>query len=104
MRTDPVRKAGLGVAQQCCDRVRQRVLDYEAFRARLIARISSWERANPDGGDFRYYRCWLAALEDELADRGLVARGDLAVRSAALASRPAGHDHGHEHDNGHGHG
>jgi nitrile hydratase accessory protein len=83
-------------------------IDYAAFRARLIARISAWERANPDGGDFRYYRCWLAALEDELADRGLVARGDLVARSAALAARPAGHDHdhghGHDHDHGHGHG
>lgn len=76
-------------------------ISYDAFRERLIVRIRSWERTHPGGGDFSYYRCWLAALEQELDDRRLVDARDLAARSAAFAQRPAGHDHGHEHDHDH---
>lgn len=79
-------------------------ISYDAFRERLIARIASWERTHPEGGDFSYYRCWLVALEEELHDRRLVDAVDLAARSAAFAERPAGHDHGHEHGQEHGHG
>jgi nitrile hydratase accessory protein len=84
-------------------------ISYDAFRERLIARIASWERTHPEGNDFSYYSCWLAALEQELDDRQLVDPGDLAARSAEFAVRPAGHDHGHEHghenneEHGHGH-
>ena len=69
-----------------------------------------WPRTKYAEGEAEAYATRLReALEDELADRGLVARGDLVARSAALAARPAGHDHGHDHDHdhdehGHGHG
>jgi nitrile hydratase accessory protein len=72
-------------------------ISYDAFRHRLIARISSWEQTHPEGNGFSYYTCWLAALEQELDERQLVGAGDLATRSAEFAVRPAGHDHGHEH-------
>ncbi len=75
---------------------------YDAFRERLVAQISAWERTHPDGAGFSYYRCWLHALEQELAERRLVAPDDLAARSAELAARPPGHDHGHDHDHDHG--
>lgn len=79
-------------------------ISYAAFRDRLIARIASWEQAHPEGDDFSYYTCWLAALEQELDESQLVDAGDLAARSAAFAVRPPGHDHDHEHSDGHSHG
>lgn len=81
------------------------VFTWDAFRKRLVSRIATTDR---DGED--YYACWLAALEDVLAGTGRVTGDDVADRSAALARRPAGHDHGghdhggHDHgDGGHGH-
>jgi nitrile hydratase accessory protein len=68
-------------------------IDYETFRTALIERIGA---ARSD--DFRYYRCWLQALEQVLAGAGLVSAQDVGTRSAAFAARPAGHDHGHDHD------
>jgi nitrile hydratase accessory protein len=68
-------------------------IDYETFRTALIERIGA---AGTD--DFRYYRCWLQALEQVLAGAGLVSAQDVGTRSAAFAARPAGHDHGHDHD------
>ena len=70
-------------------------IDYESFRTALIGRIAAWE-AEP-AGEFRYYRCWLQALEDVLAGGGLVSADELGARTAAFARRPAGHDHRHEH-------
>jgi nitrile hydratase accessory protein len=77
--------------------------EWATFQAALIARIASWEAA-PEGG-WSYYAHWLGALEDVLAGDGTVAAGELDARAAALAARPAGHDHeGHDHDDhAHGH-
>ena len=44
---------------------------------------------------YRYYRCWLEALERVLVAGGLVTGAALDQRVAALAARPAGHDHRH---------
>lgn len=77
-------------------------ISYDRFREQLIARISSWEQTHPGGGDFSYYRCWLEALEQELARQRLVDDAELAARAAAFAVRPPGHDHGHEHGHEHG--
>ncbi|MDQ1629368.1 MAG: hypothetical protein QOI54_3112 [Actinomycetota bacterium] len=79
-------------------------ISYDAFRERLITRISSWERAHPHGQGFSYYRCWLEALEQELAASHLVAPQDVSARSAQFAVRPPGHDHGHDHGHEHDHG
>ncbi|MFN0145870.1 MAG: nitrile hydratase accessory protein [Dehalococcoidia bacterium] len=56
----------------------QGVFEWEPFRQRLIARIAEAER-RPE--PFEYYRCWLAALEDMLADSGLAAPGDVEERA-----------------------
>jgi nitrile hydratase accessory protein len=65
---------------------------WDEFRARLIAAIAAWERAHEEA-DWSYYACWLAALEDLLAARGLCATAEVDARERALAARPAGHDH-----------
>jgi nitrile hydratase accessory protein len=67
---------------------------WDAFRDRLVARIAAWADGH---GDFRYYTCWLDALEDVLVGDGTLAADDVAVRSDRLAERPAGHDHRHDH-------
>jgi nitrile hydratase accessory protein len=84
--------------------------EWPTFQAALIARIKAWEVAHPDGGDYRYYRHWLDALEDVLAADGTVVRTEVDALAAALAARPAGYDHpdhpdehGHGHGHGHGH-
>lgn len=75
---------------------------WDEFRDRLVARIGAWEAEHGvDDPGFRYYTCWLDALEDLLVDDGALAAGDVAARSAAFAGRPTGHDH---RDEGHGHG
>jgi nitrile hydratase accessory protein len=84
---------------------------WDAFRDRLVARIRAWEDEHGlDDPGFRYYACWLDALEDVLVDRGSLAGSDVAARSTELDARPAGHDHrddehghGHAHSHGHGH-
>jgi nitrile hydratase accessory protein len=72
-------------------------LDYETFRTALIERIAAWEADPPPGEGFRYYRCWLAALEQVLGRAGLVSEEDVLRRSVEFAARPAGHDHDHGH-------
>ena len=76
------------------------VFEWRTFQAALIARIGAWEAAHP-GGEYRYYRHWLDALEDVLVAGGSVGRSDVDGRARALAARPAEYDHG---DHGHGHG
>lgn len=71
------------------------VFDWDGFRDALIAAIARAEadaRASPA---FDYYACFAAALEHLLARAGHVTAHELATRSAALAARPAGHDHVH---------
>ena len=69
-----------------------RLLEWEEFRARLIAEIGEREGDAPDG-EWSYYLCWLAALEKVLVAKGLCGRPELAARERALAARPPGHDH-----------
>ena len=81
-----------GIAMALCD---QELFEWNEFRQALIAEIASWERAHPDRTGWSYYARWLAALETLLADKGLVAPGDLDLREEELAARPEGHDHRH---------
>lgn len=76
---------------------------WDAFRDRLVARIGAWESEHGlhDPG-FRYYACWLDALEDVLVDGGTLGDADVAERSVAFDARPAGHDH-RDGEHGHGH-
>lgn len=75
---------------------------WDEFREHLVARIGAWEATHAsDDPSFRYYRCWLDALEDLLVGAGTLGATDLADRSGRLAVRPAGHDHadvGGDHD------
>lgn len=71
-------------------------IGWEDFRRCLIAEIGRWEAGHPDGEEWSYYRCWLAALERVVGDRGLAGAGDLWARAQQLAARPP--DHGHRHD------
>ena len=64
------------------------------FRDRLIDEVAAWERAHgTDEEGFRYWSCWLRAFERLVADKGLCTLDALEARVAALARRPAGHDH-----------
>lgn len=66
---------------------------WERFQSELIGRIAAWEAAHPSGEGWSYYRCWLQALEDVLAEAGTVSRDEITGRAGALSARPAGHDH-----------
>ena len=71
------------------------VLDFEAFRARLIEEIGGWEAEHPaSAGGYRYYERWLEALERVLEEQGLVDPVRVANARAALAHEWA-HDHAH---------
>jgi nitrile hydratase accessory protein len=76
---------------------------WDEFRERLIHQISSWESSAAPGECYSYYDCWVAALEQVVVDKGIVATGALSDRGAELVSRPAGYDHGHEHGHDHDH-
>jgi nitrile hydratase accessory protein len=86
------------------------VVSYDDFRQALVERVAAWEGAPPPGETWSYYRCWLQALEQVLAEQALVAPGDVDARARAFAQRPAGHDHDHadhgdhhDHDDHHDH-
>ena len=72
------------------------VIDFEAFRVRLIEEIGAWEKSHDGAGEgCRYYERWLTALERTLLDAGLVDAEHVGVARAALEHEWA-HD-GHEH-------
>jgi nitrile hydratase accessory protein len=73
------------------------VFAWDDFRDQLISSIARWEVEHPDGADYRYYVCWLEALQVLLRDHRIVSTDDLAHREGQLALRPAGHDHDDQH-------
>jgi nitrile hydratase accessory protein len=85
---EPWESRAFGLAMTLAD---TGAFEWEEFRQALIARIAAWDGAEP----YRYYRCWLEALERVLVAGGLVTGAALDQRVAALAARPAGHDHRH---------
>jgi nitrile hydratase accessory protein len=76
--------------------------EWSEFQQRLIRAVGRWEAEHPDGEGYRYYERWSEALESLLDERGIVAVDVIDERAAALAARPAGHDHGPRvhHDHG----
>jgi nitrile hydratase accessory protein len=97
--TEPWESRAFGMAVALVD---AGAFTWDAFRDRLVARIATWEAEHGDEDPgFRYYACWLDALEDVLVVGGVLATADVASRSARFTERPAGHDH---RDDGHGHG
>jgi nitrile hydratase accessory protein len=87
------------------------VFEWDAFRARLIEQIASFDRMLDRGAgvvgmstpDFHYYEHFLRALESLLVDRSIIAPGELLARVRAFDERPHGHDHPHDHDHDHDH-
>lgn len=72
------------------------VVDFEAFRARLIDEIGAWETSHGQGaGGYRYYERWLTALERTLLGERIV---DAAALDAAREAIARDWDHGHDHD------
>ena len=65
-------------------------IDFEVFRARLIAEIG-------EVGEAAYYECWLRALEQVLLGLELVSAAELEERAASIVHDWA-HDHEHLHD------
>lgn len=63
------------------------------FQQTLIEVIHRWEHDHPDGEDWNYYQCWLAAVERLVEEEGLVSRSDVDRRSDDLHAREPGHDH-----------
>jgi nitrile hydratase accessory protein len=71
------------------------VVDFEDFRARLIAEIAAWEAEHGSSADgYRYYERWLTALERALRENGLVEDRHVDIVREAL-EREWAHDHGH---------
>lgn len=70
------------------------IVDFETFRARLIAEIAAWEDAPPPGEEYRYYERWLTALERTLVAEGLVDSAALTAAREAIGSEWE-HDHAH---------
>ena len=62
--------------------------EWDDFRDALIAAIDAWS-----GDEYRYFDCFLTALEAVLADKALVDEGELAGRVGEFNSRPHDHDH-----------
>lgn len=67
--------------------------DWEEFRARLIAEIADWERANPGRPEtWSYYERWLAALERLVVEKGVLSRPEIDARAGECA-KDAGRSH-----------
>ncbi|MGZ4521752.1 MAG: nitrile hydratase accessory protein [Mycobacteriaceae bacterium] len=66
------------------------VFSWGEFQKALIARIA---RHDTTSTPWRYYRHWLDALEDVLANRGALRQYDVTARASELSQRHAGHDH-----------
>ena len=72
---------------------RNGALEFDEFRAELVAEIQRWQLSHgPTDKGWDYYACWQAALERMLARHGLVSPSELDARAAALA-RAWSHDH-----------
>jgi len=87
----------------------QGIYPWDDFRAHLIEEIAAFERSQKNEPavvsgastpQYRYYDHFLRALETLLAERGLIAGGELTDRIGVFVERPHGHDH-HDHDHDH---
>ena len=79
----PWERRAFGLTVALC---RTRRCDWEAFRQRLIVRITEDEGRN-------YWASWAAALEDVLETTDGLDPAELDALARAYGERPAGHDH-----------
>ena len=70
------------------------IVDFEAFRARLIAEIAAWEASQAPGEAYRYYERWLTALERTLIGEGIIDPAALAAARESIVDEWA-HEHAH---------
>ena len=90
--TEPWESRAFGVAVALHD---AGVVDFEAFRARLIGEIGEWEGSHsPDDHGYRYYERWLTALERTLLSERIVDAVSLEAAREAIAHEWE-HDHRH---------
>lgn len=68
------------------------------FQHALIGAIADWEQLGQPNESYSYYECWLAALENLVAEKTPTQIADIDQRAAEFLARPAGHDHDHDHD------
>lgn len=70
------------------------LVPFDEFRWRVVAAISTWERANQGQEErFHFYERWLLALERLLTDRGILSREEIERRASAIASDERGSAH-----------
>lgn len=84
---EPWQSLVFGVTLGLCDRGDLR---FEDFQRRLVEEIAAWERG-PRDTEWSYWARWLAALERELAARGLLHRWEIEARAADIVDSYA-HD------------
>lgn len=78
--TAPWEEHAFGVAVALCQ---QGLFPFDDFRWRVVAAISTWERANQGQEEsFSFYERWLLALERLLVDRGILSREEIERRAA----------------------
>ncbi len=88
--TEPWESRAFGVAVALHD---AGVVDFEAFRARLIGEIGEWQGSHsPEDLGYRYYERWLTALERTLLSERILDPASLEAARAAIA-----HDWEHDH-------
>lgn len=71
---------------------------WSTFQAELVSAIARWEAEAaqaPEAQPYRYYTCWLRALESLLERLDVVDAAKVKTRIAEHQARPPGHDHSH---------
>jgi len=77
---------GFGMAIALCQ---QGLFPFDELRWRVVAAISTWERANLGREEaFRFSERWILALQKLLVDRGIVTKEEIE-RRVAERYRPA---------------
>lgn len=67
------------------------------LQAELIVAVGEWEALGRPSEDYRYYECWLVALERLVERTTELGLADIDERSDEFMARPPGHDHHHHH-------
>ena len=88
----------------------QGVFVWAEFQQSLIDAIGLFDAkadasvdASVEADQYQYFDHFQLALENLLAQKGVVLNAALNEREQAFADRPHGHDHSHDHDHDHDH-
>ena len=79
----------------------QGVFTLHDFQQALIESIGRWDDLGLPVEEYRYYECWLAALETLVVDKTGVTAPEIDELTTTFLARPAGHDHDHDHHHHH---